>query len=40
VNFNMDLATIPGYDAKNKNEDTKVIAPEDEEAELRKELGL
>lgn len=36
----MDLATIPGYDAKNKDNDTKVIAPEDEEAELRKELGL
>jgi hypothetical protein len=36
----MYLATIPSYDTKNKENDTKVISPEDEEAELRKELGL
>jgi hypothetical protein len=36
----MDLATIPSYEAKSKDEESKVIAPEDEEAVLRKELGL
>jgi hypothetical protein len=35
----MDLASIPSYNEKSKD-DTKVISPEDEEAELRKELGL
>jgi hypothetical protein len=35
----MDLATIPSYESK-KTDDTQVIAPEDEEAELRKELGI
>jgi hypothetical protein len=35
----MDLATIPSHEGK-KGDDTKLISPEDEEAELRKELGL
>jgi hypothetical protein len=36
----MDLASIPNYDDKKKGDEAKVISPEDEEAELRKELGL
>jgi hypothetical protein len=34
----MDLATIPSYDSKKEN-DAVMISPEDEEAELFKDLG-
>jgi len=36
----MDLAAIPSSDTKNKDDNSKVVSPEDEEAELRKDLGL
>lgn len=36
----MDLATIPSYDAKNKDDNSKVISPDDEESELFKDLGF
>jgi len=46
VNFTMDLATIPSTEPKpnqktNDNADEEMhISPEDEAAELRKDLGL
>jgi len=41
MNFTMDLATIPNTDTKPKSEEETIhVSPEDEAAELRKDLGL
>lgn len=42
ANFLMDLATIPNIDTdtKSKSDEEVHISPEDEAAQLRKDLGL
>jgi len=42
MNLMMELATIPDTETKSKNkpDDEVFISPEDEAAELRKDLGL
>jgi hypothetical protein len=40
ANFMMDLATIPSSDIETKKDtDTQIVAPEDEEKELRELLA-
>lgn len=36
----LDLASIPTYEDKNKDDETEVVSPENEANELRKSLGL
>jgi hypothetical protein len=39
LNFTMDLASIPPFEASNKKE-VEVVKPENERDSLRKDLGL